>query len=231
MRCVLAAIAALCPLLAGCNSVNFADGPTRSGVVFVGDSIFGRWDLDAYFPGKNCVNAGLFGKRTDEIRAIFPDILSGKNVCHGFQANDPQFPLVCVSIPPPRKVVIFLGWNNLLQAKDPKMAVEDLRAMTEAARAQGVDVVLLVPYRYDSAWPAAWMQPWDPCSLEYPYRDAEPILNSGIEDIGIQLRVREGNLEWLFSAAFGCQSNYTIDGIHPNASGYQLMHDFILPLL
>src|SRR6478735_3908515 len=91
---------ALTLLLIGCggsvkpqSSLHTSTVP-RSGTVFVGDSIIGRWNLDTYFPGKGYVNAGWFGKRTDEILAVFPSILDGSRVCHGFDGipGDPGFP-------------------------------------------------------------------------------------------------------------------------------------------
>jgi len=204
---------------------------TRSGTVFVGDSIFGRWDLDSYFPGKGYVNAGWFGKRTDEILAVFPSILDGLRVCHGFDGipGDPSFPFSCAPIHPPAEVVILLGWNDMLQAKDTLQAASNINQMATMARNAGVKVILVIPYRWDSAHIASWMQPFDSCasSPNYPFSaNQEPVLNS---NIGATLMppVPIVNLE----STFFCQSDYTGDGLHPNANGYQQMHDAIAPLL
>jgi hypothetical protein len=199
---------------------------TRSGTVFVGDSIIGRWDLDSYFPGKGYVNAGWFGKRTDEMLAVFPSILDGSRVCRGFDnvPGDPAFPFSCQSIKPPAEVVILLGWNDMFQDFSTTQAAANIKSMAEMAKAAGVHVVLVVPYRFDSAHPASWMQPFDACATDgnYPFSlNQEPLLNSGIVAEGLPT----ANLETVFLA--GCQSDYTIDGVHPNASGYQQMHDAI----
>src|ERR1044071_4338439 len=221
--------------LSGCGGNITATPPQktaiqRSGTVFVGESIFGRWDLDSYFPGKGYVNAGWFGKRTDEILAVFPSILDGSKVCHGFDGtpSDPAFPFSCRSIPAPAKVVVFLGWNDLFQGTDTGQAVANINSMVNLAQAAGVKVILVVPYRYDSAHPdLSWMIPWDSCSDLFPYRDTMPKLNAGIRNRDAQSRSLTADLESLFT----CQSDYTIDGIHPNASGYQQMHDVLEPLI
>ena len=235
------AILALLFVLAGCGGQLNKPAATpqqftsqRSGTVFVGDSIIGGWDLDNYFPGKAYVNGGWFGKRTDEMLSAFPAILDGSKVCHGFDGtpSDPAFPFSCSSITRPLRVVIFLGWNDLFQAKDSAQAAANINTMVQLAHDAGVRVVLIVPYRFDSAHPASWMIPWDSCSDLFPFRaDQEPVLNAGIRAIPnsapAQLKSPVVDLEALFT----CQSDYTVDGIHPNASGYQQMHDALQRVL
>lgn len=199
----------------------------RSGTVFVGDSIIGSWDLDAYFTSRGYVNAGWFGKRTDEILAVFPSILDGSKVCHGFDGtpSDPRFPFECKSITPPAQVVILLGWNDMLQAKDTAQAAANIKTMAQMAQAAHVNVVLVVPYRWDSEYPdLSWMVPWDSCSDLFPFRaDQEPVLNANIRSTAAQLGIQVADLESLFT----CQSDYTVDGLHPNAAGFKQMHDAI----
>jgi len=233
--CMKSTILALLFVLVGCggnikpqSSLHTSTVP-RSGIVFVGDSIFGRWDLGSYFPGKGYVNGGWFGRRTDQILSVFPAILDGSNVCHGYMPDapnppDPAFPFSCSAINPPAEVVILLGWNDLFQGKDPEQAAGNINMMAKMAGDAGVKVVLVIPYRFDSAHPASWMQPWDACSDLYPYRDTEPVLNA---NIGGMPPVPLVNLESIFV----CQSDYTIDGVHPNASGYQQMHDAIAKVI
>jgi GDSL-like Lipase/Acylhydrolase family len=216
----------------GLASVTPHSAAVRSGTVFVGDSIFGRWDLNTYFPGKGYVNAGWFGQRTDQILAVFPSILDGSNVCHGYNPvpplpPDPAFPFSCQSIQPPAKIVIMLGWNDLFQAKDPAQAAANIATMVKMAQAANVKVILMVPYRFDSAHPNDWMQPWDSCSDLFPYRDTLPVLNTGIRDRDAQNPMPTVDLEKLFT----CQSDYTDDGIHPNASGYHQMHDAVAGII
>jgi hypothetical protein len=81
-------------LLLGCGG-GTRPGPPQPSTIFFGDSIFGAWNLDTYFPGKGYVNGGMFGYRTDQMKAILPDVLSGNKVCHGLD-GDATFPLSCV---------------------------------------------------------------------------------------------------------------------------------------
>ena len=230
-------VISLVPLLIGCGGsaaptpVSQQSSTVRSGTVFVGDSIFGSWNLDAYFTARGYINAGWFGKRTDEILAVFPSILDGSKVCHGFDGvpSDPRFPFECRSITPPAQVVILLGWNDMLQAKDTTQAAANIKTMAQMAQAAHVNVVLVVPYRWDSEYPdLSWMIPWDSCSDLFPFRaNQEPVLNTNIRSTAAQLGIQMADLEALFT----CQSDYTIDGIHPNASGFKQMHDAIAKAL
>src|SRR5579859_2024620 len=141
----------------GCGGAPAAMKPTghlpgsttvpRAGTVFVGDSLFGRMDLDFYFPGKGYHNGGYFGQRTDQMLARFPAILDGSNVCHGYDGvpPDPAFPFSCSSITPPAEVVILLGWNDLLQAFSASQAAANINQMANMARNVGVKVVLVIP--------------------------------------------------------------------------------------
>lgn len=212
----------------------------RSGVVFVGDSIFGRMPLDVYFPGKNYINGGWFGQRTDQILNVFPQILDGSNVCHGYNPTppnppDPAFPFSCSSINPPAAIVLLIGWNDLFQGTPVQSAVGNINQMLLLASQAGVKVYVCIPYEFDSAHPNSWMQPWDACSDLYPYRDTLPALVSGTEQAAVTYNFPIINLEWLFrSGPYNnnqCESNYTIDGIHPNDYGYQQMADFISAVL
>jgi hypothetical protein len=234
-------ILALVFFLAGCGSSGSSgsspnpaasqSGSVRSGTVFVGDSIIGGWNLGSFFPARGYTNGGWFGKRTDEMLAVFPSILDGSKVCHGFDGtpSDPRFPFECSSITPPAQVVILLGWNDLIQAKDAAQAAANIKTMAQMAQAAHVSVVLVAPYRWDSAHPdLSWMVPWDSCSDLFPYRaDQEPVLNANIRSTAAQLGAQLVDLEPLFT----CQSDYTVDGLHPNASGYQQMHDAIAKAL
>src|SRR5262249_401373 len=114
----------------------------RSGVVFLGDSIFGGWDLAAEFPGQGYVNGGMFGFRTDQLLALLPEVLSGKKVCHGLEGNS-DFPLTCAQLSqPPATIVLFAGWNDMIQSVPEDVIVFNLRTIVDRAHAQGVEVVL-----------------------------------------------------------------------------------------
>ncbi|HXO38812.1 MAG TPA: hypothetical protein VN872_09235, partial [Candidatus Acidoferrum sp.] len=107
-------IFALLFVLVGCGGGSMSPAPqpsiSRSGTVFLGDSIFIRWDLNSYFPGKGYINAGIGGQNTSQILARINDTISGKNVCGGDAGI-----INCQTITPPKTIVIFAGWNNMFQ--------------------------------------------------------------------------------------------------------------------
>lgn len=215
----LAATALLFLLFTGCG------GAPRSGVLFYGDSIFGKWDLKTYFPRQEVINGGHFGKRTDELLAALPDALSGKNVCSGFDGA-PGIPatLKCRSITPPRTIVILAGWNNMLQGYNVD-ARPDLVKMVELAHKAGVNVLICTVYLFDPTHPASWMVPTGnaPVTFYDQWRDS---LNALIRSIkGPNITVVD------FSRVFRNASGYTADGVHPNAAEYAQMRDAIAPLL
>jgi lysophospholipase L1-like esterase len=184
-------------------------------VVFFGDSIVGEWDLDKYFPAGGYVNGGMFGYRTEELKAILPDVLSGKNICHGLAGND-TFPLSCVTgLSTPKTIVIMAGWNNLF-AGDPSNALADLQSMAAMANAKGVKVIVGTLYPYDPAHPTPWMKPLGNAPVTFYDMWRDP-LNAGIGTSIPNVTIVD------FSSLLRGQSDYTQDGIHPNDEAYAQM--------
>lgn len=218
--CMKSTILALLFVLVGCGgSIHQPQTvPPPPSVIFFGDSIFGAWDLAAYFPGKGYVNGGMFGYRTDQLKALFPDVLSGAKVCHGLEGND-TFPLTCASVPAPKTIVILAGWNNFFQG-DQVDPLTDLQSMAAMANAQGVKVILCTVYPYDPAHPAPWMLPTGTEPVTFYDMWRIPLNDS----IGILPGVTIVD----FSTTFTAQSGYTADGVHPNAAGYAQMRDLLL---
>lgn len=214
-------ILALLFLLMGCGGTVRSSQPPAPSVVFFGDSIFGAWNLEAYFLGKEYVNGGMFGYRTDQLKALLPDVLSGNNVCHGLDGN-PTFPLTCGPITPPKTIVIMAGWNNLFQ-DDAGTPGNDLQTMADMATAKGVKVIICTVYAYDSAHPAPWMEPTGNAPVTFYDMWRTPLNNT----IGQMHGVTFIDLAALFDG----QSDYTVDGIHPNEAGYAQMRDLITQAL
>jgi hypothetical protein len=162
------------------------------------------------------VNGGMFGYRTDQLKSLLPDVLSGNKVCHGLD-GDPTFPLTCVQVAPPKTIVIMAAWNNLLQNNFGNSA-DDLQSMADMASAKGVKVIICTVYAYDPAHPAPWMEPAGKAPVTF-YDLWRTPLNNSIGLMGVTVVD--------FSGLFYQQSGYTVDGIHPNESGYVQMHDLI----
>ena len=204
-------------LLVGCGGSVHSPLPPAPSVVFFGDSIFGAWNLDDYFLGKQYVNGGMFGYRTDQLKALLPDVLSGNKVCHGLAGNS-TFPLTCITVTPPKTIVIMAAWNNMLQDNFGN-PLDDLQSMAAMANAKGVRVILCTLYAYDPGHPASWMEPTGKAPVTFYDLWRTPLNNN----IGLMHGVTFVD----FAALFDKQSDYTIDGIHPNDSGYAQMSDLL----
>jgi lysophospholipase L1-like esterase len=208
---------ALLFVLVGCGGSSQPPQPLQPSVIFFGDSIFGAWNLETYFPGKEYVNGGMFGYRTDQLKTILPEVLSGNKVCHGLD-GDATFPISCVQVTPPKTIVIMAGWNNLLQGNSVN-PIDDLQSMAAMANAKGVRVVICTVYAYDPAHPAPWMAPTGTAPVTFYDMWRTPLNNSIGQMHGVTFVD--------FSDLFDRQSDYTVDGIHPNDSGYAQMRDLI----
>ena len=208
---------ALFLFLPGCGGANHPPQPPQPSVIFFGDSIFGAWNLETYFSGKQYVNGGMFGYRTDQLKAILPDALSGNKVCHGLD-GDAAFPLSCAQVTPPKTIVIMAAWNNFVQGNSGN-PIDDLQNMAAMATTKGVRVIICSVYAYDPAHPAPWMVPIGNAPVTFYDTWRIPLNNS----IG-QMR---GVTFVDFSTLFQGQSDYTVDGIHPNDSGYAQMRDLL----
>jgi hypothetical protein len=212
-------VLAMLLLLAGCGG---STAVPRSGVVFVGDSIFGRLVTDSAFTNAGNVNGGMFGYRTDQILALMPNILSGQQVCHGLSGND-EFPLTCATVTPPKTIVVFAGWNNMFQGQPGKLPLDDLKAIVAMAHAQGVRVVICTVYAYDPGHPAPWMVPTGNAPVTYYDGWREPI-NDGIR------AMKDVSVVDL-SGVFAAESFYTVDGVHPTDAGNEQMLSAIMQKL
>jgi len=174
-------------------------GPDENRVVFMGDSITDNWGskYGKFFPGEPYINRGISGQTTPQMLVRFwPDV-----VALG-----------------PKVVVILAGTNDIAGNTGPTTmeAIEDnLMAMTELARANGIRVVLatLLPVS-DAIQPQTTRRP--------PEEIVE--LNQWIKDYAT-----ENGIVYLdyYSALIDDQKMFrkelTFDGLHPNDAGYAVM--------
>lgn len=195
-------------MLSGCQPYA---GTVRTGTVFLGDSIFIRWNLAEYFPGKGYIDAGIAGQTTSEILNRLPDTLSGEKVCSGDAGIT-----TCQIIDPPRTVVIYAGWNNLFQGSDPQAAVSDIESMVLLCLDSGATPVIATVYHFDPAFPSG-------SGFDAP---ADQI-NEGLRALGTKYNIPVVDLEKVFLS----ESNYTLDGVHPNPAGYSQMQSAFAPAL
>lgn len=187
-------------MICGCQSYK---GEVRTGTVFLGDSIFIRWNLNQYFPNKAYTDAGIAGQTTSEILNRLPDTLTGQKVCSGDAGI-----ITCQTISPPQTVVIYAGWNNLFQGSDPQAAVADIESMVQLCLQAGAIPIIATVYHFDPAFPSG-------TGFDGP---ADQI-NQGLRALGSKYNIPVIDLEQVFLN----QSNYTLDGVHPNSAGYSQM--------
>ncbi|MGA8488797.1 MAG: SGNH/GDSL hydrolase family protein [Terriglobales bacterium] len=169
-------------------------------VVFFGDSITDKWDLEEYFPGKPYINRGISGQTTPQILVRFrQDVINLQ----------------------PKVVVILAGTNDIAGNTGP-MRLEDIEAnyasMAELARIHGIPVVFssvlpvhnYTPQSHDlfaqrspekilelNRWLKAYCGPNGDIYLDY--------FSSMVDEKGLLKR------------------DLADDGLHPNIAGYKLM--------
>lgn len=189
------------PDLARYRAANAALPPLAPGenrVVFMGDSITDMWGCRGkpFFPGESYINRGISGQTTPQMLVRFwPDVIALQ----------------------PKAVLILAGTNDIAGntgPSTPRMIEDNLQAMAALANANHIRVILA------SILPAA-NYPWKP----------------GIDPVA---EIRTLN-DWMqsYCAASGCvyldyystmatqeggmKQSLTIDGVHPNQAGYDVM--------
>ncbi len=167
-------------------------------VVFMGNSITEGWvkTVPEFFAGHPYIGRGISGQTTPQMLIRFkPDVIDLK----------------------PKVVVILAGTNDIAGNTGPstlEMIENNLSSMAQLAKANNITVIL------SSVLPA-YDYPWKP-----GLQPAEKIitLNKWINNYA-----DANNCIYLdyFSSMVddrhGLRSEYTVDGVHPNAAGYKVM--------
>ena len=180
------------------NAALPAPAPGEARVVFYGNSITEGWapHFATMFPGKPYIGRGISGQTTPQMLIRFrQDVVALR----------------------PKVVVILAGTNDIAGNTGPstnEMIADNLRGMTEIARANGIRVVL------SSVLPV-FDYPWKPGLEPAPRIIA---LNAWMrryaEEIG------ETYLDYHTAMADGrggLPPSLADDGVHPNLAGYRLM--------
>lgn len=173
-----------------------ASGENR--VVFMGNSIIEAWSQfnPEFFTGKPYINRGISGQTTPQMLVRFrSDVLNLK----------------------PAVVVILGGTNDIAGNNGPttlNMIMDNIISMAELAKANNIKVVLA------SVLP----------TLDYPWR---PGLNPADKIAALNELIKEyarrSGIVYLdyYSAMVdnqrGLKTEYSYDGVHPNAAGYKVM--------
>ena len=173
-------------------------------VVLYGDSITDFWPnvRPQFFTETKFVGRGISGQTTAQMLCRFRnDVINLK----------------------PKAVVILAGINDMAENIGPiktEDAVGNLKSMCELAKANGIKVVLC------SVTPAA----------NFPWRKQITDAVARIEEINRQLKAyadAQGILWVEYNALLndgkGGMGDKANDGLHPNAKGYAVMEDALLP--
>jgi lysophospholipase L1-like esterase len=173
---------------------------TPGGIVFIGDSITEGWNLASAFPSEHVLNRGIGGQTTRQMLLRFQqDVVSLK----------------------PQIVVILGGTNDLAYGGDLEhiQAIEmNIESMVDIAEAHHIrpvlGTILPVDESHEPKLPIIKLRP-----------------NIAIAQLNLWLRrfSASKNLPLVdFASAVssqneGMRSDFTDDGLHPNAAGYRAM--------
>jgi lysophospholipase L1-like esterase len=172
--------------------------PREQRVVFMGNSITDSWAeyFSEQFPGKPYIGRGISGQTTPQMLVRFrQDVVALR----------------------PRVVVILAGTNDIAGNTGPstlEMIEDNLRSMTEIAKANGIRVVL------SSVLPV----------FDYPWkRGIEPAPRIVALNRWMRAYADSAGAVYLdyhtpmADARQGLRSELTRDGVHPNVEGYRIM--------
>lgn len=172
--------------------------PGEERVVFYGNSITDFWInvMPEFFAGKPYIDRGISGQTTPQMLVRFrPDVVNLK----------------------PKVVVILAGINDINGNTGPstlEMIEDNIRSMTELAKANNIKVVLSSVL---------------PCDSIYVRPDLHPaerilLLNDWIRSYAAANQcVFLDYFPFLANEKNGLKEEYTDDGIHPNRAGYEVM--------
>lgn len=170
-------------------------------VVFMGNSITEGWIRTCpEFFSKSYINRGIGGQTTPQMLLRFrQDVIELQ----------------------PKVVVILAGTNDIAGNTGPstlEMIENNLASMADLAKANGINVILC------SVLPA----------YNYPWRKAiEPAekiveLNQWIEQYAHKNKITYVDYySSLVDSRKGMKAKYTVDGVHPNKAGYEIMMPLI----
>lgn len=169
-------------------------------VVFFGDSITDKWQLEQYFPGKPYINRGISGQTTPQMLIRFrQDVIDLKP-----------------------KIVVILACTNDIAGNTGPMRLEDIEAnlasMADLARAHEIKVI------FASVPP---VNNYTPQSLElFAERSPAKILalNRWLKDYcAANDLIYLDYFEAMVDNKGLLKREFAEDGLHPNAAGYKAM--------
>jgi lysophospholipase L1-like esterase len=170
--------------------------PGENRVVFFGDQITEAWARGRFFPGRPYVNRGIAGQTTAQMLVRFRQDV--------------------VSLTP--KVVVIQGGTNdiasLLTPGTEALVLDNVRSMTEIARASGIRVVI------------ASVTPVCDCTIEQTATRPQGKLiglNGALRDYASESGSTFLNYYAALVSGRDFKAELTVDGLLPNEAGYAVM--------
>ena len=164
--------------------------------LFLGDSLTDYFDLESYFPNQPVVNSGIAGNTTDQILASMKTRVYDYN---------------------PSKIFLLIGTNDLRDGKPQEAVVQNIEKIIEEIQINRKQAEIFV----ESLYPVNAS-----VSSAVGIRSNETIQNINAQlqeycnekdltyiDLYAKLQDEQGNL----------QTQYTVDGLHLNDAGYQVV--------
>jgi lysophospholipase L1-like esterase len=190
-------------------------------VVFMGDSITDFWKLDEYFPGKPYVDRGISGQTTPQMLVrVYPDVIELK----------------------PAAMIVLAGINDVSRNTGPstaEMIEQNIMAMTELAQQHGIKVILCsllpvsdYPFLKQQNGPGQDTQqvgrgfgPFPRIRMTEGHPPADILkLNSWMKDYASRANALYADyFTALVDERGWLKEDYSADGLHPNADGYEVM--------
>lgn len=171
-------------------------------VVFIGASVAEYWGKrgGAFFPGKPYINRGISGQTSAQMVVRFrQDVIN----LH------------------PAAVVVLEGTNDVAGntgPMTPEMSEDNWRSMAELAKANGIRVI------FTSITP----------STDFPWhRGLHPAEKIRALNVWLKKYCASHSLTYvdfypvLANAEGGMKAEFTVDGVHPNAKGYEVMDPLV----
>ena len=180
-----------------------AGQPDSMRVVLMGNSITEFWEEThpGFFVSKNLVCRGISGQVSSQMLARFrQDVINLK----------------------PRIVVINCGTNDIAENNGPydeDITIDNIRSMIELALAHDIEVVLSSVLPCDRFC-------WNPAVKDVTGKISS--LNRRITELTSQFHVHY--IDYYSSMATdsrALRTDFTDDGVHPNASGYHVMESLL----
>jgi lysophospholipase L1-like esterase len=181
------------------NAKVTAPAADENRVVFMGDSITDGWGRGrgTFFPGKPYINRGISGQTTPQMLIRFrPDVIALQ----------------------PKVVVILAGTNDIAGNTGPstlEMIEDNLMSMADLAKANGIKVVLssVMPV-CDYIRPQTGNHPPEKIIALNAWMKAYAEKNGFVYLDYYTPMLDDKNM---------LQKDLTVDGLHPNAAGYDIM--------